>query len=41
MVYCEYHTLGLMISGSVVKIDESPMTGESDEIKKLPYQEMA
>ncbi|CAD8122135.1 unnamed protein product [Paramecium sonneborni] len=32
---------GLMVQGSAVKIDESPMTGESDEIKKLPYLEMA
>ncbi|CAD8204335.1 unnamed protein product [Paramecium octaurelia] len=32
---------GLMVQGSAVKIDESPMTGESDEIKKLPYFEMA
>ncbi|CAK80242.1 unnamed protein product (macronuclear) [Paramecium tetraurelia] len=32
---------GLMIQGSAVKMDESAMTGESDEIKKLPYQEMA
>lgn len=31
------HKIGLMIHGSSVKIDESPMTGESDEIKKLPY----
>ncbi|CAD8109897.1 unnamed protein product [Paramecium primaurelia] len=31
---------GLMVQGSAVKIDESPMTGESDEIKKLPYSEM-
>ncbi|CAD8201524.1 unnamed protein product [Paramecium pentaurelia] len=31
---------GLMVQGSAVKIDESPMTGESDEIKKLPYFEM-
>ncbi|CAD8075591.1 unnamed protein product [Paramecium primaurelia] len=31
---------GLMIQGSAVKMDESAMTGESDEIKKLPYQEM-
>ncbi|CAD8210885.1 unnamed protein product [Paramecium pentaurelia] len=32
---------GMMVQGSAVKIDESPMTGESDEIKKLPYNEMA
>ncbi|CAD8100171.1 unnamed protein product [Paramecium sonneborni] len=31
---------GLMIQGSQVKVDESAMTGESDEIKKLPYSEM-
>ncbi|CAK83509.1 unnamed protein product (macronuclear) [Paramecium tetraurelia] len=31
---------GLMIQGSQIKVDESPMTGESDEIKKLPFNEM-
>ncbi|CAD8175993.1 unnamed protein product [Paramecium pentaurelia] len=32
---------GLMIQGSQIKVDESPMTGESDEIKKLPFNEMS
>lgn len=29
-----------MIQGSTVKVDESSMTGESDEIQKLPYSEI-
>ncbi|CAD8093207.1 unnamed protein product [Paramecium sonneborni] len=32
---------GLMIQGSQIKVDESPMTGESDEIKKLPFNEIS
>ncbi|CAD8177614.1 unnamed protein product [Paramecium octaurelia] len=31
---------GLMIQGSSVKVDESAMTGESDEIKKLPFSDI-
>lgn len=30
-----------MVSGSEVKMDESAATGESDSIRKLPYNEMA
>lgn len=29
-----------MLTGSEVKVDESAMTGETDEIKKLPYSEI-
>ena len=29
-----------MISGSEVKMDESTVTGESDSIRKLPYNEI-
>jgi magnesium-transporting ATPase (P-type) len=32
---------GLILSGSEVKIDESAATGESDEIKKLPFDEIS
>lgn len=28
-----------MVSGSEVKIDESAMTGESDQIKKIQYDQ--
>ena len=31
---------GLMISGSEVKIDESSMTGETAQIRKLPLSEI-
>jgi Ca2+ transporting ATPase len=31
---------GLMLTGSEVKVDESAMTGETDEIKKLSYSEV-
>ncbi|CAD8083816.1 unnamed protein product [Paramecium primaurelia] len=31
---------GLMVSGSEVKMDESTVTGESDSIRKLPYNEI-
>lgn len=31
---------GLMLTGSEVKVDESAMTGETDEIKKLAYSEV-
>ena len=30
----------MMLSGSEVKVDESAMTGETDEIKKLCYHEV-
>lgn len=32
---------GLFLSGSEVKIDESAMTGESDDIIKVPWNELA
>lgn len=31
---------GLYLSGSEVKIDESAMTGESDDILKVPYEQV-
>lgn len=31
---------GIMISGSEVRIDESALTGESDPIKKISYNDM-
>ena len=30
---------GLIIQGSEVKVDESAVTGESDEVRKLPLDE--
>jgi Ca2+ transporting ATPase len=32
--------LGLMIQGSEVKMDESAMTGESDHLRKRPFDEL-
>ena len=31
---------GLVLTASEVKIDESSVTGESDEMKNFPYEEM-
>jgi Ca2+ transporting ATPase len=31
---------GAIISGSEVRIDESAVTGESNEIKKIPFEEI-
>lgn len=31
---------GIIIQGSEVKVDETSLTGESDEIKKIPLDEL-
>jgi Ca2+ transporting ATPase len=31
---------GLIIQGSEVRVDESSVTGESDEIKKIPFEDI-